>query len=169
MEKKMREGRVVREASPEVKVVDTPDVNVPGKYVQVQAALRVESELTHMVQLALAATPEVREEIMQMVQKNQAHRHAYEMQEQQNAYNLQSKGQEMEFSLKSARARRIYVTDCIGKLFGFFITAGFLSVLAALVWVRNYEGVAALVGIAVVLLALIKGFIWLMGVNKSAE
>lgn len=41
--------------------------------------------------------------------------------------------------------------------------------LAALVWVRNYEGVAALVGIAVVLLALIKGFIWLMGVNKSAE
>lgn len=165
----MREGREVPEAPPEVKIVDTPGAGIPSNYVQVQAALRVESELTHMVQLALAATPEMQERIMQMVQKNQTHRHAYEMQEQQNAYNLQSKVQEMEFSLKSERARRIYVTDCVGKLFGFFITAGFLGVLVALVWVKNYEGVAALVGIAVVLLALIKGFIWLMGVNKSAE
>lgn len=114
-----------------------------------------------VLQMAKLLPETMQKTAMEMAANEQIFRHSYAERELENAKIVQLRQIDTRHDLEMRCMRNIFITDMLGKVFGFLV----LAVLIALVCFGRYEEAAIILGATVFLAALVKLFVK----NSTAE
>lgn len=158
-----KSGKVRKGGEVTIKGLGTPQANMTGtgghapvasytqNNVQFNQNLMLPDNCITALQAISTLPPTMHAEAMEMAKKEQEHRHMMEEADMQKYYEMSASKQKLDDGQVTRSQWFIFLSEMFGKIFGGIVIGGVVCSILIMAMRGNYEGVAVLTGISVVL------------------